>query len=215
MHETISTKDAMDMLGHYMAFAQEDCGYTALTSSLAKSLGFPEAVIQYMENQENGEKKPAKRRVILLGRHEAAGLPDDIEVVKQESVTWATDINGIDEQWYTIRHMATANNADILLQNVPGILAVFLARMSYEKGAKGSKSTLGTLRIGVIISVPGERTAGVEYHSNQFADEYGAHECARLVSAANGRVNPTVKNGIVSFSVDPVTPFIFSHIEWL
>lgn len=71
------------------------------------------------------------------------------------------------------------------------------------------------MKLGVIISVPGERAAGIEVRSHQFADEFGAEEAARIVNAANGRVAAAQSGGVVSFTVDPVTPFVFSHIEWL
>lgn len=79
-----------------------------------------------------------KTRVVLIGRHAPVGLPDDIEIVAQENITWATTADECKQQFEDLMHSASCHNAEILLQNVPGILAIVIARkvaeISYSEG---------------------------------------------------------------------------------
>lgn len=163
-----------------------------------------------------------KTKVILIGRH-LSDLPTDIEVIEQRNVTWALDAQECGKQWAMLGREAYDMEAALLLQNVPAVLAVAITRgerlaVEYE--------TINP-KWGVIISVPGPRTAGV-------VTEYITAEPSLLVKAlkdANGRAkveivserraeyNSESKSAAlisttVRLTVDPVTEFKFDHIEW-
>jgi len=163
-----------------------------------------------------------KTKVILIGRH-LSDLPTDIEVIEQRNVTWALDAQECGKQWAMLGREAYDMEAALLLQNVPAVLAVAITRgerlaVEYE--------TINP-KWGVIISVPGLRTAGV-------VTEYITAEPSLLVKAlkdANGRAKVEIVSerraeydsesesaalisATVRLTVDPVTEFKFDHIEW-
>lgn len=162
-------------------------------------------------------------KAILIGRH----IPDmgntEIEVIEQKNILWSTDLQECENQWDELWAEAREKQANVLLQNVPGILGIALMKFAATVGTYMGSGN----RVGFIISVPGERKAQVpltvELTSNDKA------EVEKLIKHANGRAkvefgeehlahNPAL--GVsewalpVTVTVDPVPEFIFSHIEW-
>jgi len=166
----------------------------------------------------------SKIKVILIGRH-VSDLPANIEVIEQRNITWALDAQECGKQWAMLGREAYDLGAALLLQNVPGVLAVSIARS--ERLAVEYETTHNP-KWGVIVSVPGPRSAGV-------VTEYITAEPSLLVKAlkdANGRARVEIVSerraeydsesesaalisATVRLTVDPVAEFKFSHIEWM
>lgn len=183
----------------------------------------------------------SKIKVILIGRH-VSDLPANIEVIEQRNITWALDAQECGKQWSVLGSEAYNLGAALLLQNVPGVLAVSIARN--ERLAVEYETTHNP-KWGVIVSVPGPRSAGVELSktfaipSDSNADWFqpaggtfgfskfeGMEKAEQLVRHANGRakIEKTVtldeysegeRSATLSVTVDPIAEFKFSHIEWI
>jgi hypothetical protein len=149
----------------------------------------------------------AQNKVILVGRH-VSDLPSEIEVISQENILWSLNREEAVSQLRALSDKAQAENAKILLQNVPGVLASAMMWLASFGGG-----TMPIVGVGVIISVPGPRLAGV---SKAFVTEFGpdADVVAQAASFANGRAKTAVVDNSVTVTVDPVSEFKFSHIEW-
>lgn len=150
-------------------------------------------------NTENNEKI----NVILVGRH-TGDLPENINIVEQKAITWSVNPLILGDQWRDLVNEAQAKNCRILLQNVPGVLATIFLSQEFDC----------PVPIGVVISVAGERLAGVEeVWSYDFTRERDyAIQLAKTM-------NPRAKIEIIdhwSFktTIDPVNPFVFNRIEW-
>jgi len=169
-----------------------------------------------------GWEMDEKMRVILVGRHAPADLPENIEVVGQENITWPTNLEATERQLEELVKRAAETDAAILLQNVPGPLAVALVRfaLANEKylGDPFSGSCIENhgrtpVRVGVIVSIPGPREAGVLYETPYEEGMLGLIEAVN----PNARVEFIDRSDGPSMrvTVDPPTKFKFSHIEWL
>ncbi len=166
-------------------------------------------------------------KVILVGRH-TSDLPAYIKVVSTENILWNTSRAECGKQLWDLHERAKKQDAGLLFQNIPGILAATM--FSDFISAQGRPYYI---QVGIIISVPGPRLAGVkkEWTIPQacYADGSGcgADEMREIVSEvvnhANGRAkfdpSPVQRDGYTadgfSVTVDPVSEFKFSHIEWL
>lgn len=151
-------------------------------------------------------------RVILIGRHKPVGLPDDVEIVRQENISWPATAQECVSDLMRLIEQARREGVRILLQAVPGQLAAALYHLR------------GVARdgiIGVVISVPGPRLAGVVREYTVPAECAGT--LADAVRHANGRATVAIAQedqvgdgqARVTVTVDPVPEFRFSHIEWL
>lgn len=155
-----------------------------------------------------------KIRVILVGRH-ASELPEDIEVVAQENILWATDEEECRKQFKDLHTRAREQGVKILLQNVPGVLATALV----DEAIWAGNNYASAIRVGVIISVPGPRVAAQVKEYKLLAED--ADDVAEAIRFANGRakveIESTANIGLVTVrvTVDPVSPFVFSHIVWM
>jgi hypothetical protein len=141
------------------------------------------------------------RKAILVGRHNAVDLP--FEIAEQRNIEWSIDRAMCVQQFKQLCEDALVKGWVIVLQNIPGILA---AAMS---------DVYTSVPIGVMISVPGPRVAGV---TKTFVTEFipDALVVIDAVKFANGRA--VVEHDDVTavrVTVDPVAPYVFSHIEWL
>lgn len=154
-------------------------------------------------------------KAIVIGRH--AGELPDIEIVAQESVTFALDLATCNVQIAEIINNAKRNNLDaVIFQNTPGIVAACLVRAACTMSDEWLPvSKNAELKIGVIVSKPGERTAGVSM-TFEFQDLANCQEAASAVRFANGRAKIVQDDETdLIVTVDLVTPFVFDHIEWL
>lgn len=144
------------------------------------------------------------QRVILVGRHTPVGMGQEIEVVAQENILWSLNAQECAKQWQNLVHQAQGKNAAILLQNIPGILGIVMLRLV----------DYGMVKIGVIISVPGERKANAKKRFG-FGDGYDAVEARDAIKYANARAQVEFVGNDIEVTVDPVPEFVFSHIEWV
>jgi hypothetical protein len=167
-------------------------------------------------------------RVYVIGRHTAAGLPQEYEVIGGEAVNFSLNRHDALSQYLEQKNKALAAGAEALvLQNVPGILAAAL--MLLVDGDWGLSS--GKLRVGVIVSKPGPRLANVVNVFN-FLSEEDARAAAKAVAFANARAKIQIEQSLipapegpdyadqqtgwnVKVTVDPVVAFEFDHIEWM
>lgn len=159
--------------------------------------------------------------VFIVGRH-APDLGDSpVFIVGSAAPTFALNRAEVARQLIEIEHAANAAGAKhVLLQNVPaaaaGALVAHLGRTMSQWG--------------VVVSVPGERRAGVERTFDFFSDpdtaqplEYAkgsAESAAEAVAFVNGRAKTSIQpvcagHAKMTVTADPVTPFVFSHIDWL
>jgi len=153
---------------------------------------------------ETGDRK----NILLVGRH----APDfgnlDINVVKQlNDWNFAVTYSDVWNDLVNLEAIASkAGAGTIVLQAVPGQVAATLAKM-YKAGETN-------LSWGVVVSVPGDRPAGVV---STFAGETAQARDAivRAVKAANPRAKIEINGEEVTVTVDPPMRFKFSHIEWL
>lgn len=164
-----------------------------------------------------------KIRVVVVGRHapDLGGDAEKFEIVKCENVTFSLKRDECKAQLLALAKNADSLDASVLLQNTPGVVACALSDIIHIRTE--SENLYGGIEIGVIISVPGPRQAGVtetfnagnDYMAGLPASEVGA-ELIRAVAFANARAKcETFGDCGVRVTVDPVTPFVYSHIEWL
>lgn len=156
----------------------------------------------------NSSEMNETTHVVLVGRH-ISDLPENIIVDRQENILWSTVLPECREQ---LRSLLSTLEPDqrVLFQNVPGILAVALVLEAYNRGT----SPNDRLPIGVIVSVPGPREAGL---TREFSvgDGFASEAVEAAVQFANGRAKTELVPGAVRVTVDPVTEWQFDHIEWL
>lgn len=77
-----------------------------------------------------------------------------------------------------------------------------------------------TLRVGVVISEPGERLAGVSKTFNVAHPDADYNNALPYIAQdavlfANQRAKTVVEGNDLIVTVDPVTPFVYKGIEWL
>ena len=153
---------------------------------------------------EDDNERYNDMNVIVVGRH-TPELPEGINVVSQENILWSTDRQECVAQLEALIGQAKRKRAYILLQNVPGILAAALLDEQAKAGGHLPAD------IGVIISVPGPRESGV---TRSFISSYDS-EMAEAAKFLNPRAKIQQRGSSVHITLDPVSRFEFSHIEWL
>lgn len=144
-------------------------------------------------------------KFLIVGRH-APDLGDTVaEIVGQENVMFSMQADEVDGQLDELLVKANEAGASLLLQNVPAPLAGALIRR---------RGDFAGVRVGVIVSIPGPREAGVVQTYQLFCG-WVANRAAEAVRFANNRAKVEVEGRTLTVTVDPVTKFQFSHIEWL
>ena len=156
--------------------------------------------------------KMDKTKVILVGRH-MSDLPEDIVVIEQKNIVWSTDKHACANQLASLCGYADSVNCTVLLQSVPGILAKVIYDDGYESGRNGYNA----IPVGIIVSVPGERPDDeIVTVWSQFADSHSAESAIELMNAVNPNCKARMNSqGGIEYIKSQITPFIFSHIEWL
>lgn len=145
------------------------------------------------------------KKAILVGRHDAQDNMGYDEIVPK-NILFSLIAEDIDQQVCDLIDEAIEQDADIILQNVPTVLAGALLR--YPDFASCP------VRIFGIVSKPGPRASGVS-ESFVFDDPADAEKAARAVKHANGRAKVEVSGHIVTVTVDPVPQFEFVRLERL
>ena len=156
-----------------------------------------------------------EQKIIIIGRHtpDLGKMAGQFEIVETRNIQFparASDCSALLGVLYTD---AGRVGAAVLFQAVPGQLAIALARTS--------TFPLGNARVGVIVSKPGPREAGLvqnfDFRCSGLDDpDYEAAErAAKAVRFANPNAKIARGEYDISITVDPPARFIFSHIEWL
>lgn len=155
-----------------------------------------------------------KIRVVVVGRHapDLGKDAEEFEIVKCENVTFSLKRDECKAQLLALAKDAVSLDASVLLQNTPGVVACALSDIVRVR--TDSENLYGGIEIGVIISVPGPRQAGVT-KSILFHNADDAAQAVQAVGFANARANTSTDGEMLTVTVDPVTPFVYSHIEWL
>lgn len=148
------------------------------------------------------------KRILVVGRH-VGQLPSEFEVVEQQSISFNLDFMECAAQVQELFARAAMLDAVPVFQNTPGILAAVLSQVSGKWG--------------VIVSVPGERKAGVTKvfdfgMPQEVASFYGMAGIAEeVVKFVNARAHTTVNENFekLMVTVDPIPEFVFDHIEFV
>jgi len=184
------------------------------------------------EHMQQFVERFGKVKAYIIGRHEPnlGDEADKIKVVGQEAITFASDSTECIRQLCKARFEAGRAGAHVLLlQNTPGQVTAALVYMASElfvdPDYKSAEFDFGDEhvypRIGVIISKPGERPAGVKTSiSVENSSDLGAVICA--IKTANPRAKieewePDEFGYVMGLDiiVDPPMRFEFDHIEWV
>lgn len=151
-----------------------------------------------------GEQLYALTRALVIGRH--AGAIPGIEVVESRPVTFPARAQDCCDVLGGLYREARERGLVLLFQAVPGQVAVALHR---SMGGCGCA-------VGVVVSKPGPRPAGVTHIINCACSDMleNSHEVAAFVQKVNPQAKVEVDGAIVSVTVDAPMRFEFSHIEW-
>ncbi len=167
-----------------------------------------------------------QNKAILVGRHnpDLGSETENFEIVGRENVMFSLKKAEAIAQLYELQSKAVSLGAKVILfQNTPAVMTAALLQMQRDEG-----NQLG-FQYAVIVSVPGPREADVSRQFKVWAspNEFGGGDIAAVEAAeaavrfANGSaklsrsVKPVDEDWILTVTVDPVTKFVFSHIEWL
>jgi hypothetical protein len=151
--------------------------------------------------------------VVIVGRHIQGEIPG-CKVVAQRNIEWETDPSECYQQLLELQveiEREFGLEAGIVFQNVPAILATQLVLLASVKGHM--QNDFRPNEMGVVISVPGPRVAGVT-ESFQFSSSEEAGNVAKAIQFANGRAKVLVEGSSVTVTVDPVSPFVMKGVEW-
>lgn len=164
-----------------------------------------------------GLRPPEK--IYVVGRHKSdfGGQAHRYQIVGQEDVTWPLGaVECIEALEEVAERAREAEAKSLVLQNTPGQVAIALAVMAQDAGGDGPELPMS---IGVVISVPDERPAGVQKSVVCTDGHYfcNAAQVAEMIRFANPRARIAVDEATatVTATVDPPMRFKFSHIEWL
>lgn len=151
-------------------------------------------------------------RSIVIGEH-TPNIPG-IEVIETRDVTSfgprATD--ALKQLRKLLVDTKQAGIPCVLLQNIPSVLGPALWVLGYESHYMMPADGCA---LGIIVSVPGPREAGVAKAFHFGGDPSDQAEAERAVRHANGRAKVSSEPGTLTVTVDPQGKFVLSHIEWL
>jgi hypothetical protein len=160
-----------------------------------------------------------KINALLVGRHtpDLGAEAENWNIVGTENVMFSLKKAEAIAQLYQLEKKAATLDAKVILfQNTPTVVTAALLQMQRDAG-----NHLG-FQYAAVVSIPGPREADVvatfEFTTSDIGCQpngwvTGTAEAA--VKFANGRARVAVEGDILTVTVDPVTKFVFSHIEWL
>lgn len=208
-----------------------------MSTGIAKEVGlrhFARFVTEITHKEQYIMTTLPKISAVVVGRHQLTGDEGLVEVsrISENLPTSSKDV--VEFLRKVVFPQADALGAAVVFQAVPGQLAVALAKIASDSASdvayaidpqsgctvRGYNSKYSHPRLGVIISVPGQRPSGVErefYFSDEI-DERGYSPATLASSAvlfANPRAQVKVVEPALRVMVDQPMPFIFSHIEWI
>jgi hypothetical protein len=153
-------------------------------------------------NETSSQEK--REDVIVVGRH-TNNVDMGVNIVDTHNITWSLDDNVLYWQWQALLQLARARKAAVLLQNVPGVLAAMLVLHKPSD-----------VRIGIMASKPGERLANVtKDFSFHPANEDARKQAIKAVEFANSRAVILEDEDGLRITLDPISPYVFSHIKWI
>lgn len=157
-------------------------------------------------------------KALLIGRHTAGTMNDpdlgEIQVIAQRNVQFPSTAGECQVILRGLVEEAHEAGAALLFQAVPGQVAVALAHMAGQHAGAGAP-VFHSPRVGIIISVPGERP-GTETREFEFGDEAdNAAVAEQAVKFANPRARTGRRNhwSVLTVKAEQPMLFVFSHIE--
>lgn len=152
------------------------------------------------------------KKVFVIGRHTPDLGDSGYEIVATKNITFPVDWQGTEQVLRQLTDEAKNLNAAILLQNCPAPVLAVLTKWAADNGGLGSSGDEpGTF--GIIVSIPGERPAGVV---KTFQVAPGMESIVtESVTFANPNAKVIHEEGMVTVVVDPPQKFKFSHVQWL
>jgi len=159
-------------------------------------------------------------KAIVVGRHSPDFGSEDIEIILQENINFPATSRETIPVVEVLIAKAVETGAALLFQNSPAQLTVALHRAIVEHQIGWKDQARSLPPIGIVVSIPGERPAGVrkmyKFATGNCGDEDFVEEAKDLAKFVNPRVKIEEEQyqGIW-FEVDPPMRFVFSHIEWL
>lgn len=147
------------------------------------------------------------KKAILVGRHDSPNKMGYDEIITR-NVLFSLDEDECERQLFELVDEAKDENADLIFQNIPTVLADALIRCFF----KG----ILAVRIFGVVSKPGPRIAGVT-ETYAFGDSEAAELAAEAIQFANSRAKVALDDTktAVSVSVDPVPAFEFVRLQRL
>lgn len=158
---------------------------------------------------------------LVIGRH--AGEIPGVEVVEKRAIVFPETSNECLKILDELQTEANSRQITLLFQAVPGQLAIALAKYYGVLSAcieSGKPRPATGPMLGIIISKPGPRLAGVEKEFTFYTgnDAFQAIEAIKMANPnawTENRSVPGDMGGCAAVRVDPPMKFEFSHIEWL
>jgi hypothetical protein len=153
-------------------------------------------------------KEKIMNKAIVIGRH--AGDVPGFEVIERRNINFPATADECVVVLEELFQETFEKQAALLFQAIPGQLAAGLTRIA-------ARNVPTHISVGVIVSQPGERPAGVVYEFDHSVFDYGMNgtNIEHYMSAVVKHCNPNAKVSGNKVTVDPPMPFVFSHIEWL
>ena len=143
-------------------------------------------------------------RAIVVGRHAPSGK-EDIEIVGEvRPIMFPATSEECRSVLEELIEEALEKKCQLLFQAIPAQLSVAIAAMC-------SKNWYYARQIGAIINIPGPRLTAV---SQRFTSD-DTNAIVAAVKFVNGRAKvEDINPHEVKITVDPFSPFRFSHIQW-
>jgi len=140
-------------------------------------------------------------KALVIGRH--TGEIPGIEIIETRAVTFPETAQECIPVLQALAAEAVERGVKLLLQNTPGQVAVACSILV----------TNAHVSLGVIISKPGPRPAGVQFRYS-FSEYWDMTTGLQMLRESNPNCKTETEGSTVIVTVDPPMKFVYSHIEW-
>jgi hypothetical protein len=147
-------------------------------------------------------------KAIVVGRHRGE-IPGIEEVGERRNVQFPAHSEECVPVLAGLAREAIAAECAVIFQAAPAQVYAALSAARAD-----SESDLQVVRLGAVVSVPGERP-GQTTNKKTFSSEEDAALAADLIEKVNPRAKVQHEANFVEVGVEAPMPFVFSHVEWL
>ena len=157
-------------------------------------------------------------KVLLVGRHTPSDMPK-IEVVRTQNILFSALAEECEVQFQDLFDNLEPEIEGVLFQTLPNQAWVALTYLLMKEKDSLTKvlnfftKKKNLPKIGFVVSTPGPRQAGIQKEFSGSESEMNVVK--DFVKFANGNAKVEVANGKIVVTVDPISKFNFSHIEWV